>query len=315
MRTGNRFIGRHAALHTILVGLLIGPLLGGAALAEELTFTRDVGRAFEQAAKQGRPVLCYLNRRPGVSSTRDLRRRAVFRDARVERLGRLFICVELVPSAHPQLVDAWRLRANIDGYVLFAAPDRQRLHGARVTDAAALVDDLVDARRQFGQFLWETELRAVLRDERASSGRLREALERITRFEVRAADRDLAALVRREDLSAALRADAWATLARLSTRPAVETLADHARFDPQARAALASCTPVAGAYLAQWLGQGPPERDQAIYVALCGIVEQRPRRQLAFWRDDDPDAIRREIRWIRGQISQAAMRAYLGADP
>jgi hypothetical protein len=149
-------------------------------------------------------------------------------------------------------------------------------------------------------------------DLRSSDAPLKNAAAAVARVDdllIERADRLVAAVLDRADLDDETRTQVCNALAKLSTRAAVEALAQKAVDRPAAANALGRCTPeAADLYILPHVASDDVRMRLIAYravVEICGIRDAKPDR---FWSGPDEAAKRREIERVRRLVRDDAKR-------
>ncbi|RMF79351.1 MAG: hypothetical protein D6744_09220 [Planctomycetota bacterium] len=276
------------------------PLFATRAAAQGLKWSRQVEAAVQHAQRTDRPLMFYLVDRSRRTND-ELRRRqaAVFRDPRVAEAARKFVCVELPIDQHPELAQRWNLPARSSRYVVYATPSGEKIHQSGVGAVDDFRRHIRIAYHNYTRHVWENELLDVFRADPPNAAALLAAVRRAGELKIIEADVYVARLVELRSASDALRGAAFETLARLSTKLAIETLVQHAPADERAARALADCDAAGAERMLPFLEHENARVRLLVYDAVTRICRVPKPKNAKFWKNADARAKADELRRVR----------------
>jgi len=290
--------------------LLVGGIVAPPALAQHnrsLQFTQQLEQAVALAKQSDRPLLCYvLNRGRRDNDDRRQRHSRMLRDPRVQRAASRFICVEVATPQHADLAAKWELEPDAHRRFVFVTPSGDALLSRYLENEDTFVQAADQAYESYLAQVYDERLGPALANREAPAREILQALRRVRSLQVEEADFAVCDLLRRPALSAELRRECFATLAVLSTPPAVDALLSLSRAEPAALAALADCTPAGAERLLEALvGDDDALRGRA-YEAIVKICPPSRPKGARFWQTADREAQRQEVGRIRAHVRACA---------
>lgn len=159
---------------------------------------------------------------------------------------------------------------------VIVTPDGQKLLDLGVEELKSPPDILAalrDGHIKYGAMRYENGVRTAITGEDVAPGIVRDALRFVENYRVQAADRDIAALLKRPRLDPGTRSAAWSALAAIASDGAIDALVSEAATSRQAAAALSECDERAGAALVRHLRDDDAGARLAAYAALVRIFD------------------------------------------
>jgi hypothetical protein len=196
----------------------------------------------------------------------------------------------------------------------FVTPDGKvlgDLSASGIAQADSLAKKLELTLEEYTREFYKSEIQPVLTQPGTSPANLKVALKTITDVGITSADKDVIALLDRQDLDAGTRSAVYATLARLSTSASIEKLMELVRAgDGEALKALATCSPAAAEPLLAELQKGEFRYD--MYEALVKICDIRNKKPKSFFERDTEQARKlqaQEVERVTKLAREAAQKA------
>jgi hypothetical protein len=293
-------------------------MLAAPALAQAqrpIQWISNAQRGVAQAKRMGLPVMFYVTG-SGRGDGGDLEdaQQATFRNALVRGIAEeRFVPVRLPQSSDTKnILEQLGVSPRLAFSVVYATPDGELLgvaHPGVLANASALARHMTQMFRKYRRGVFEEELRPKLEDEESKPADLIRALRRIEKLLIVEADKSVAKLLERDDLTSTVRKEVYDVLAELSTGPAVDALLEAAANDKLAERALGRCTPAAaGHLLKQWDRQKNPEKFFLIYEAMADICNIRGTKPPGFWEGPKERLIKEEITRVSEAVREAAQR-------
>lgn len=282
-----------------------------AAQSGAIPWRTDPKTAVAEAQRLNQPLMVWVRDSSddrGDDLERDQKR--AFRDPRVLRRMARFVPLRLSQTLNRDVLDQFGLRQTSDLEVSFVAPDGALLGRVAGGDAAApdvLIAQMSRAFQAFTARLFETSLHPQLRDKDASAADRQQALKTIATLRITAAEPAVLELLGGERVEPAVRKQAYAALAALSTKTSLESLVKLTRGgDAAAADALGDCTPVGAELLLAELKLDPPPFPYVIYRAVakvCRIPKPKPEK---FFDNAKPRLVEEELARITKLVQEAA---------
>jgi hypothetical protein len=173
-----------------------------------------------------------------------------------------------------------------------------------------LADRLAEVYRDYANGRLEKRLKPVLEaEEKRNEEDILDALKQVAVIRPTQADRSVIGLLEQEGIGTAVREQAYATLAVLSTKPAVETLLNRAEEDNAAARALRACTPAGAEIMVAGIQSDRPGQLAAAYEAAAAVCELPDAKPRDFWTGDDAAGQEAELERLRKHAAKAA-KAY-----
>lgn len=275
-----------------------------------IEWSRDVAGGIALAKKADRPLMFYIvgptDDRP--DSEKDQRRS--FRDPRVLAQARRFVPVRISRSQHQAELRQWGMSPNSNLDIVFTRPDGSKIDqisagGAGIPDSFA--QKMAMVFRQYRDEVFQQKIKPVLDRPDADARELKLALDKIVEFMILSADGAVAALLDREKLEPAVKADVFKTLAKLSTPPTVDALlkAAHAG-DRNALSALDDCTPEAAERILVDVGSTEAAKHLLAYKTVTKICRIRNAKPDKFWESTNERVKNEELERVRNEVRRVA---------
>jgi hypothetical protein len=271
-----------------------------AAAQDSIEWRPDPRAAIIEAKQTERPVLFYIVDTSEEAKAFSEAQDRAFDDPRVSTI----ISSRYVPARFHDSPDTQELLRELDIAdtvplsIIVLTPDGhvvQTILPHDVARAETLASHLEEAFNKYREILYEQKLKPRLTDPSTSPVQLDIALRLVESFAIREADHETAGLLKRPDLSEALRKQVFASLAALSTEEATMALLDAAAKDSSAVEALKQCTPAAVESLLPELRTDNHDRFLIAYEALTSICEVPDPQPESFWDDASLQTQHREI--------------------
>lgn len=267
----------------------------GSAFAQNpIQWHGNAREAIARAKEQQLPLMFWVTQRRDLGEQDDLRdeEEHAFRDPTVVAIAqRRYVPVRI---SHTSRVDVELEKLGLPTghglYVALVTPSGDLLDTVGPMDVAnptALAQRLSAAYRKYADDLYERELAPVIRNQSAPKADVRRAVQTAWRLGVTSADKDIAALLARPDVTEAERGRIYALLASLATGPSIEALlAAAAEGSKDAAAALGRADAGALEFLLDELpgAEGEPSgRQLAAYQATARIARLPGAKPETFW--------------------------------
>lgn len=278
------------------------------ALQASINWIEDSEAGVAAAQKSTLPILFLVLPRPEPEAKDKNEAAESFDDPAVIRLvGERFVAVRLKRSREAEVLLKRLNAANAaDGSVVIATPRGVGVDIIATNDvqnAERLAQKLEEAFGKYQAKILANLVAPILDNEDAKPEALLESLRLVKKLGLSGADKAIADLLDRKNLTDDVRASVYDTLAALSTERAIHRLFDAALQDTKAADALRLCTPTGATALLPALKLGDRKRLALAYdvlVTICSIDEAKP---AAFWQDDDKTSQKAEIERIKARVA------------
>lgn len=294
-----------------IIGLCVLLLACPAALAQSasIRWGQDVRAAIEQAEKSDLPLMFWII---GSSSDRaemeDTERDQIraFGNRQVVELSKRFVCCKMSMSQHRKDVQKWQA---LNFEIVFATANGDKIDSmpaGGATNADTLAQKMRMVSASFAQTIYDRDIKPVLENDKATPKELRAALDSINKLDIRSADSDVLALLRREGVDPAVASRCIEVLGGLATRPAVEELFERAATDKKAADSLKKSPPVAAGLLVEHLTGNEPAKRLLAYELITAICKIKDAKQDAFWNGTNEKIKTDEINRVKKIAEKAA---------
>ncbi len=290
---------------TFLIAAL-SAVAGSAFAQNPIQWHGNAREAIARAREQQLPLMFWVTERRDIGEQDDLRdeEEHAFRDPTVVAIAqRRYVPVRI---SHTSRVDVELEKLGLPTghglYVALVTPSGELLDTVgpmEVANPTALAQRLSAAYRKYADDLYDRELAPVIRNAGAPKADVRKAVQAAWRLGVASADKDIAALLARPDVTEAERGRIYALLASLATGPSVEALlAAAAEGNKDAAAALGRAEAGALEFLLEDLPgtEGEPSaRQLAAYEAAARIARLPSAKPDTFWMRASAEDRAREL--------------------
>ncbi len=268
----------------------------------------DPRTAIAQAKATGKPLMVYVrassSERSGDDDV-DRDHQRSFRDQRVLRIAASFIPLRLSASRDRAILGEFGLSQSASMEMAFVSPDGESLGPTLSAGGIGQPESLAKRLRQaldaYGTKIYQKELKPIIEDKDAKTDALRDALNRVAELGVRAADRDVIAVLERETLAPPVRNAALAALAALSTPASAKHLLKLAREDDAtALKQLEKLTPIGAEPLLDEITDKDGNVDFVAYNAVarsCRVAAPKPKK---FFENAAPAVAAKEVERVVG---------------
>ncbi len=308
-----------------LVGLalLLGGWLVPAAQAQygaqpgaaQLQWLTDPQAAVQQARKTNRPIFAYV-----LAATRDrdddveAAQRKTLADPAVVRSASRFVLLRLSRSQHRNVLADFGFSpaANMEAsFIRLAAAKGEKIGDVSqsgLSNPDTLLQKLDMVFKEHRRLVYESDIRPVLEKADTKTAELKTALRGVIEFEISEADRSVIALLSREKLDPAVAAEAYEALAVMSTKPAIEKLADAADKDAKAAKALESCNALGAEHMMEMVKPDAAAFRFEVYKAACKICGIKNMKEARWWDKANDKLKADEVNRVRELVRKAADR-------
>ena len=275
-----------------------------AAAQDSIEWRPDPRAAIIEAKQTERPVLFYIVDTSEEAKAFSEAQDRAFDDPRVSTIiSSRYVPARLQDSPDTQeLLHELGIADTVPLSIIVLTPDGhvvQTILPHDVARAETLASHLAEAFNKYRDTLYAQKLRPRLTNPATSPEQLDVALRLVESFAVTQADHETAGLLKRLDLSEALRKQVYASLAALSTEEATMALLDAAAKDNSAVEALKHCTPAAVQFLLPELRTDDHERFLIVYEALTSICEVPHPQPESFWNSASLQIQHQEIERVK----------------
>lgn len=306
-----RSAGCFACAATAMLVVSTGAAYGGSGRALPIVWSSDVEASVRYAKATDRPIMILVGsntltyeqlyqhgrRGPAINP---------FEDPRVIDAARNFVALR-VPRGHGTAYDLLegRVPARVNRVLVLLTPEGDTLGQYGMTGSPEdLAAELRLAFRAYSRKLFESKLKPVLEDNRASERTLGVALRKIRDFEIVEGDEAVIALAERPRLGPAVRRLAYDALASLSTSAAVDYLIDRAVQGDgvdanDARRSLERVKPSGAAHLLKVLDADEADRRLGAYRALVRVLQIPNGKPNRFWETADTQLQAQELERVK----------------
>lgn len=297
----------------IIIAALIVLCLPLIAFAQNpIRWHQNARTAVARAREQQLPVMFWVTEARRIGDSGDIRdaQGDSFRDPRVVEIAEHHFIPVRVSRNSRVLAEAQRLGlpTNHGLFVAIVTADGRvldQIDPGQVANPEVFAQRLTAAFRTFRDDLYERSLKGVITSPDSTRTAIRRALNTIWRLNILSSDRDLVALLDRDDFTPVERQRLYGLLASFATDASVNALLTRAvGGDADAAAALRRAEPAALEFLIAQL----PTADSATpiqiaaYEAAIQLVRRRP-RPATFWTDAPPEERARELESLRNRAT------------
>lgn len=279
-----------------------------------INWSTNIDQGVALAQRNNIPIMFYVlagSDDRDNDTERDHRR--AFADPRVVELSKRFVTLHMSRSRFRDQLTQWGLPPGSNMMIVFTRPDGTKidfLGDQGVAQAQSLAQKMALVFNKFRTDIFEEQLKPKLVEEKVNEGDVRKALKLIESYTILAADDELIEFVAREDVSPALKLDAYETLALLSTPTGLKALLAIAPDEPKIAKLLEKCTPdAADRMLEQMTLDNPkPVMFFATYSAVTKICRVKSPKPDKFWTGDNLRIKNEELERVRGIVRDVAQR-------
>lgn len=280
---------------------------------QTIQWRTDVPAAVATAKNKSLPLMFYvLGKNEDRDNNLDNAQKKAFTDPKVLQLSRRFVTVRLSRSAHRDVLQELRLPATMTQEIAFATPNGKvidRISPSGVADPKTLADKMRMVFDAFRRDLFTREIQPELDKPDADPQRLLTALNVIRELNIVSADAALIRLTEREKLDKKVLFETYEVLAALSTKPAVEKLAELAIAEkPRAAEALGKITPAGAEILADKMVEADGTVQIVVYDAICKVCKIGERKNIKWWERSENRLKNQEIEKTKQAAKEAAER-------
>ncbi len=291
--------------------LLAMSAAGGTAVAQNpIQWHGNAREAIARAKEQSMPLMFWVSERRDIGEEDDLRdaEEQSFRDPAVVAIAqKRFVPVRVSRTSRVnEELEKLGLPTTHGLYVALVTPSGDLLDTlgpGQVADPVALAQGLAAGARKYGEALYEQELGPVIRNPGAPKAEVRRAVQTAWRLGILSADKDIAGLLARPDVTETERGRIYAMLAALATGPSIDALLGAAaEGNKSAAAALGRAEAGALEVLVSELPgpEGEPTaRQLAAYDATTRIARLPSARPETFWAKAPPEERTRELELVK----------------
>jgi hypothetical protein len=260
------------------------------------------------AREQGLPLLVWVAAGRDIGDDDDLRdaQEESFRDPDVRNVAtRKYVPLRVYRNSRSlEEMQRLGLPTNYAFYLAVITSDGKvldQVDPGQVTRPELLAARLVATFETYCEGVYQRDLRPVIVNPESKKEDVREALRTAWRLGVSSADKDVAALLDRKDITPAEKRKLYSMLASLATPASVAALLDRADLDPEAAQALGRAE--AGALetlLKQLPGENgePTKRQLSAYRATVLVARAGTPKPDAFWKDAKPEMRSKELQRV-----------------
>ncbi len=278
-----------------------------------IQWRRDPAAAIAEAQQAKRPLLVYVLASERYRDNQlDREQKRSFKDPRVMRRVRNFIPLRLSRAQHRNILDQFGFSQQANMVMAFMTPEGEqlgRLSATGIAQADSLAQKLEMVYEAYGKKIFDEEVRPKFDNEKTKSNELRQALQLVSDYNIKAADKSVIALLERERLNATVRKAVYETLVALGTKTALDKLLELGQGGDEAAAkALQRCTPAAAELMLSHLKADAEPFDYLAYqtvTRICRVPKPKPER---YFENSSQRLKEGEIQRVSEQVRAVAQR-------
>jgi hypothetical protein len=303
-------------MHRVLMATAVawGLSSGAAGQAQRpIQWASNAQQGVSQAKRVGLPVLFYVTGSGREGGDLKDAQQQVFRDDLVRGIAEArFVPIRLSQSSDNRaMLERMGVRVGY-GFCLVVATPELELVGTippgQLTEARALARQLTAMFRKYRTDYFERELKPKLEEETTQPGDVIKVLKAIEKLLIIEADDQVAKLLDREELSAAVKKQVYNTLAVLSAPAGVKALLKAAPRDKLAANALNRCTAGAAGEMLPALESENFEEFLVAYEAVTKICNIKGKKPRGFWGGKNERLISEELERVKEAVTKSAKR-------